>query len=179
MIHVNKENLLNAIRSRNEERAFRLIIKEYSDLLVAIASSYRLGKTVTPDDVLQTVLENIVKHGGTSYLTERSEAELKNLLCLITTNVCRNIYKTVVRVNNEPIDEAIKIEEASHLLSIELSVDLQYALSRLSKKQSVIFRMNIEGYTFEEISYLLSIKESTVKYHFYKAKKEVQAYFKK
>ncbi len=131
---------------------------------------YRRVGTAGADDACQQTFIAAQK----SAKKYRGESEPKTWLLGIAANVCSNqLRKGKQLFFSQQIESDIG-HDPSHLL--DQKIVLQQALSNLTRdQQTIILLHEIEGYTQEEISKILSIPEGTVKSRLFYAIKALKA----
>lgn len=126
-------------------------IRKYSDTIYRIAFQYT-GNISDAQDILQDVSLSLV----VSDPPFDDEGYLRNWVCRVTVNKCRNLRKSKRLRTFYELDESIHEER-------EEKISLSEELKKLPVKyRTVLYLYYYEKYSIEEISEILSINANTV-----------------
>lgn len=126
-------------------------IRKYSDMIYRLAFQYT-GNVSDAQDVLQEV--------GVSLITANppfdDEAYLRNWLCKVTVNKCRNLRKYSKLHACLELDETVACE-------YDESISLREELAKLPHKyRNVLYLYYYEEFSIKEISKILGLSSHTV-----------------
>ncbi|MHB8061683.1 MAG: RNA polymerase sigma factor [Ruminiclostridium sp.] len=149
---------------------------EYRTMMYRIAYSI-LNDNVFSEDAVQQAFETIIiNYDKFKNLTEN---RTKGLLILITKNTCLNILKRkkiieFVSFDDEMDDSCIDNPIENFIISNESYSRLLKVIDDLDEKYSLVLQLKfVFGYTYSEISKLLSISDQVVRVRIYRAKKKI------
>ena len=126
-------------------------IREYADTVYRIAFQYT-GNISDAQDILQEVSLTLV----TADPPFEDEGYLRNWICRVTVNKCKNLRKYLRFHTFEELDESVPSEESE-------TISLSEELKKLPKKyRTVLYLYYYEEFSIEEISEILSINKNTV-----------------
>ncbi len=128
----------------------KTIIK-YADMIYRLAFQYT-GNECDAQDILQEVGLSLVKADPPF----DDECYLRNWLCRVTVNKCRNLSKYSKLRSFEELDENIAYTDTSE-------ISLGEELAKLPKKyRTVLYLYYYEEFSIEEISKILKVNLNTV-----------------
>lgn len=126
-------------------------IRKYADTIYRIAYQYTCNSS-DAQDIFQEVALTLV----TANPPFEDECYLRNWICRVTVNKCKNLKRFRLAHIFEPLDENIAANEReSDYLSEEL-------LKLPKKYRTVLYLFYFEEFSIEEISGILGIKPNTV-----------------
>lgn len=126
-------------------------IREYSNLIFRLAYQ-SLNNYHNAQDILQEVGVALVT--GDAPLDD--EKHLRNWLCKVTLNKCRNLKKSAWRRKTEPLDMELKYEAPN-------AFELFEELKKLNENQrTVLYLYYHEEFTIDEIAAILNKSRNTV-----------------
>ncbi len=125
-------------------------IRKYADMIFKLAFQYT-GDEYDAQDILQEVGVALV----TANPPYENETHLRNWLCRVTINKCRNLNKYKKIRLCEELDE--------NLCSFDNTLSLSEELARLPQKyRIVLYLYYYDEYSIEEISKILRLNKNTV-----------------
>lgn len=146
------------------------ILNRYSRMVYRIAFS-RTKSKYDADDILQEVFLKYIKYN----VNYANEEHRKAWLIKTTINTSKTLltsawFRKTVAMPDNPDTLLVEMEEKS---------DVYYAVLKLPVKyRTVIHLFYYEDLSIREISLLLDLKESTVKSHLHRARKQLQLILK-
>ncbi len=141
-----KRNEINIRNTRVEKT-----IRKYADTIYRIAFQYT-GNISDAQDILQDVSVAMV----TSNPPFDDECYLRNWICKVTVNKCRNLKKSKSFRAFEELDE--NIPEKTYE-----KISLSEEMKKLpAKYRTVLYLYYYEEFSIEEISHILSLNQNTV-----------------
>jgi RNA polymerase sigma-70 factor (ECF subfamily) len=173
------EELVEGLR-RGDEKAFRILYREYAGKIGSIAKSYLGSDDV--DDVVQDVMLRIFK----SIRKFKGDSKLSTWIYRIAVNVCKD-YLAKYKRRSEVLTDFAEDEEhpSQHPVSeidTEESVtgELEYerimdALEKLSAEDRLLIKLrDVDGLSYEEISKIVSKPIGSVKSSLHYARKRLK-----
>lgn len=159
----------------HSEKAFKLLVKQYSESLYHLIRRYTKNHEHT-NDVLQNVLIKVFKN----LADFKQDSALYTWLYRIARNESLNFIekekrKTGVDID-EPILEIIAGNQAIDNLGAEKISDLLHkAISTLPEKQALVFQLKyFEDLKYSEISSRLNTSEGALKASFHHARQKIE-----
>lgn len=139
-------------KNKNEmNKVLEMTIRQNADLIYRLAYQY-IGNFSDAQDILQEVSLSLVT-GNPPF---DDEIHLRNWICKVTINKCRNFYKHNKKIEWEELREDIVASE-SEPLSLKSEV-----MSLPHKYRIVLYLYYYEKYSIKEISQILRINMNTV-----------------
>ncbi|HUH05693.1 MAG TPA: sigma-70 family RNA polymerase sigma factor [Kofleriaceae bacterium] len=186
--------LIRKLRER-DEKAFREVVRQYSDQVYNM--SYRmLGNREEAEDVAQEVFITVFK----SIDSFRGDSKFSTWLYRVTANTCKNRIKYLARRHDRDqseYDEAIDRGGAAGAVTaptpsprpdralegVELEVKLQQAIGSLDQDHRLLVVLrDIQELSYEEICEITGLPDGTVKSRLHRAraalKKKMQSYMR-
>ena len=190
-----RERLLIRRLKERDEKAFREIVRRYSDQVYNM--TYRmLGNREEAEDVAQEVFIIVFK----SIDSFRGESKFSTWLYRITANTCKNRIKYLARRydrSKSEYDESIDSNQAAGALTapsaprrpdaalqgLELEQKLQTAIDSLDQDHRLLVVLrDIQELSYDEICEITGVPEGTVKSRLHRARaalrKKMQTYNK-
>lgn len=141
----------NFMDKENKNIIIEKTIRKYADMIYRLAFQYT-GNVSDAQDILQEVGMSLV----TAEPPFEDECYLRNWLCRVTVNKCRNLSKYRKLRSFEELDENIACTDTEE-------VSLREELARLPKKyRTVLYLYYYEEFSIEEISKILRVNPNTV-----------------
>ncbi len=141
----------NGTEKANKNTLIEMTIRKYADMIYRLAFQYT-GNEYDAQDVLQEVGLSLVRFDPPF----DDERYLRNWICRVTVNKCRNLSKQRKLHMYEELDENIAAPDCEQLsLSSELA-----ALPE--KYRTVLYLYYYEEFSIEEISCVLRLNPNTV-----------------
>ena len=139
------------------------VIKENLDGLIRFAF-FRLGDMPKAEDVVQEAILRILENPPSLI----KAGSLKAYLFKIVYNLCQDSIRVEQHYKKIPIESIEEQEDKTEeILDAEEAKRIFDLLKDLPEKESEVIRMNvIDQLSFAEISRILNIPESTVKYRY-------------
>ncbi len=163
----------------DKEKAFRLIVKNYSERLYRHIRNIVISHTDT-DDVLQETLIKVWK----ALETFRSDAKLYTWLYRIATNESLNFLKAKKRRFFLPLGDVQEyllnnLKADMYFSGDEIQLALQKALIQLPEKQRIVFNMKyFEDLKYSEIAKILNLTEGGLKANYHHAVTKIKLFLK-
>lgn len=155
-------------RKKQAEQEDFHYLDQYGDRLLRLAMAYLHNRSDAEDVVQETMIQLIRKKPD--FVNAEHE---KAWLYRVTINLAKNRLKANGRQNFETLSES---------LSSAIPEDFSYlwgAVAVLSELQrSILHLFYYEGYATKEIAQLLEIKESTVRSHLHRGRKQLEKILK-
>ena len=161
--------LIYKIKFGNEKAIETFIKKYYSDIY---KYCYRKTSNVeTSEDITQETFEKFFKNIDT--YTHKNKA--KNYLYVISGNLCKNYYKKKKSQSIESVSEKLVSDNEVAISYIDEKLTISECINLLSDElKEVIILYYFQDLKLKEISDILEIKLSLVKYRLRKAKVELK-----
>lgn len=173
------EELIEGLR-RGDEKAFKVLYREYAGKIGSIARSYLGSDDV--DDVVQDVMLRIFK----SIRKFKGDSKLSTWIYRIAVNVCKD-YLAKYKRRSEVLTDFAEDEEhpsqqpVSEFDTEESAVgELEYerimrALEKLSPEDRLLIKMrDVDGLSYEEMSKILSKPIGSIKSSLHYARKRLK-----
>lgn len=166
--------LIYKMKLGNEDAIEEFINKYYSDIYKYCYR--RISSIETSEDLTQETFEKFFKN-----INEYKHfGKAKNYLYVISGNLCRNHYKRKIHYYTERINENIENIEELSISCIEDKITINEAINLLPEElRDVIVLYFFQDLRLKEISQILDIKLSLVKYRITKGKEKLQAILEK
>ena len=178
-----RERLLIRRLKDRDEKAFREIVRRYSDQVYNM--TYRmLGNREEAEDVAQEVFIIVFK----SIDSFRGDSKFSTWLYRITANTCKNRIKYLARRHDRQkseYDEGIDRDQAAGAVTapnaprrpdaamagLELELKLQDAINSLDEDHRLLVVLrDIQELSYEEICEIMGLPEGTVKSRLHRAR---------
>lgn len=174
--------IIKRIKS-GDERAFEELVTQYEKTVYSI--SFRiLGNNDNALDVSQDVFLKIYR----SINTFRAESRLSTWIYRITVNMCMDYIRKLKRHKTVSLNQGDESEQAAELdieddsptpeqyLDRQVNIQMLHrAIVKLSKEhKAVIVLRDIQGFSYSEISEILSCNEGTVKSRISRARERLR-----
>lgn len=137
--------------TQESNRIIEQTIRKYADLIYRLAYQYT-GDFCDAQDILQEVSLSLVT-GNPPF---DDEIYLRNWLCRVTVNKCKNLYKRNKKIEWEELREDVAVSE-SEPLSLKSEV-----MTLPHKYRTVLYLYYYEEYSIKEISQILQVNMNTV-----------------
>jgi len=168
-VNISDEALIEKIKQGNID-AFEQLISNYETKVYTIAYRY-FGNYNDASDMAQEALIRVYR----SINSFRGESSFSTWLYRVVTNVCKDELRRRARHTTVSMDEMIEngrapavetkcrpIEEM--ILRKELQDEVQEVLNSLAEDyRTIVIMRDIQGYSYEEISFFLECSLGTVK----------------
>lgn len=178
-----RERLLIRRLKDRDEKAFREIVRRYSDQVFNM--TYRmLGNREEAEDVAQEVFIIVFK----SIDSFRGDSKFSTWLYRITANTCKNRIKYLARRHDRQkseYDEGFEGDQAAGAVTaptaprrpdaamagLELELELQQAINALDEDHRLLVVLrDIQELSYEEICEIMGLPEGTVKSRLHRAR---------
>lgn len=152
------------------------LIEKYSRLVYKICYDM-LSFPQDAEDITQEVYINLFKN--LDRYKDLSENEIKNVICKIALNKCKDVLKSKMRkLDNMTTGEIISLETykdnstLDEVLENDKKENIQKLIKTLKEPYSlVIYDYYIQGFSLDEISDKRKVPKGTIKMQLYRAKK--------
>ena len=152
--------------------SFEKLLLQYKSYLYKVAYTYVKDKQVALDILQETSFK-----AWLNIHTLKDEEKFKPWITKILVNTALNYMKKEIKVIYMEDENSIIYSEKS--ISIEEKLDLYDAIDLLKPKyKTVIILKYFDDMKIEDISYVLSIPENTVKSHLKRAKESLSSILK-
>jgi RNA polymerase sigma-70 factor, ECF subfamily len=152
---------------KNDNISFGDIFKAYSKDILNYSASLLKNKEDAKDAVQEVFVRFI-----NSKDTFNSKCSYKTWLLVITRNYCFNILRK--NKNSEILSETT--EQNNHY-PIETIITLREAIKKLSKEDyELVYLKDYAGYSYNEISEILSVNANTLKTKIFGIRRQLQKY---
>jgi RNA polymerase sigma-70 factor (ECF subfamily) len=164
--------LVSGFLRRREEKAFRALYRRHAPSLDRIVLRLTRGRREDAEEILQnTWFRAIERLSGF-----RWESSLKSWLTGIAINCWRELNRRAGRI--DAIQDPMRVEDLDELPRLNGTVgriDLERAIAGLPEGyREVLVLHDIEGYTHNEIGYILGIEAGTSKSQLSHARRAVR-----
>ena len=133
---------------------FELLVEKYANMVTRICY-VNLESRADAEDAWQNVFLKLFKN---KKIQEKPDDEIRKWLITVSLNECRDIKRKLFHRNHYDIDDL----NVSY--SEDFDKELIWAVRNLPTKYLQVIQLYyIEGYSVNEISQILSVKESTIK----------------
>lgn len=172
------KEIMALYKAGQEERAFKAIVRSYSERLYWHVRRFVCTHEDT-DDLLQDIFIKI----WSSLPSFRNDSQLYTWLYRVATNETLNfLHKKKVRaaLNFESLSAAMedKIDEDPYFNGDSLQRKLAKAVQRLPEKQRLVFMMRwYENLSYEDISKILGTSVGALKASYHFASEKIKAEF--
>lgn len=151
------------------------LIEKYSKLVYKICHDM-LSNPLDAEDITQEVYISLFKN--LDRYSKLTENEIKNVICKIALNKCRDVLKSKIKkLDNMTTGEIISLETyrdnstIDEILENDTKENVQKIISNLREPYSiVIYDYYIKGFTLDEISNRQNVPKQTIKMQLYRAK---------
>lgn len=157
---------------------FEDLVQKYTKLVYKICMDM-LPTLQDAEDVTQETFLNLYKHID-SY-KDLNENEIKNIICKIALNRCRDVIKSKINKFNNVIvlddissyeDYASNNDIEEELFKQEKNMNIVKMINELKEPyKSVLYDYYINEYSLDEIEEKMKIPKSTLKVNIYRGKK--------
>lgn len=131
------------------------IVRQYADVVYRVALSYAKTNYDAEDVVQSTFMKLITKN-----VKFTDEEHIRRWLIRVAVNECNSLWSSFWRKNVDSIDDMTSEPE----FTIKEKSDLYYAVKQLPAKCRVVIHLfYYEGYSTQEISGILHVKEATIR----------------
>lgn len=131
------------------------IVRQYADVVYRVALSYAKSNYDAEDVVQSTFMKLITKN-----VKFADEEHIRRWLIRVAVNECNSLWSSFWRKNVDSIDVMTSEPE----FTIKEKSDLYYAVKQLPAKCRVVIHLfYYEGYSTQEISGILHVKEATIR----------------
>ncbi len=142
------------------------VVATYSDMLLRLALHHTQNQS-DAEDVVQTVLLKLFSSPPAFTSTEHEKA----WLIRVTINQCHDTLRSAYRKRAVPLEHHTELAAPpakgnTHVLSAVRSLPEKY--------RNVVFLYYYEGYSTKEISSILSLRQSTVESHLFRARAKLR-----
>lgn len=139
------------------------VIEENLDHLVRFAF-FRLGDRQKAEDAVQEAVLRILDKPPTLF----KKGSLKAYLFRTVYNLCQDSFRNDNRYSEVPLDSIEEPEDIGEdVLDVEEARRINELLKDIPQKESEVIRMNvIDELSFAEISRIVQLPQSTVKYRY-------------
>lgn len=146
------------IQSLRTDDCIDEVFEEYSDMIFRLAYSHVKTRTDALDICHEVFMRYIKKN-----MTFESEEHRRKWLIKATVNCCKSFFNSSW-YRRHISDEGLPEVSESPFETSDVRMDIHNALSKIPKKyRTVIHLFYFEELSVREISYLLDIKEPTIK----------------
>ncbi len=156
------------------------LVEKYSRLIYKICFDMLMSPQDAEDATQDTFLNY---YRVEERYNELSENEIKNILCKIALNRCRDILKSKIKKYEKVIDEDLNFFENHEdgfdidydIIKSEESTYVRKLVDELKEPYSTIVNYYyIDGFSLDNISIKTGIPKTTLKMQLYRAKKQLK-----
>ncbi len=164
---MNQEELIKYCKKK-DRNAQSLLYEKYKGLLYNISLKYCTSKEEAQDNLQDTFLE-IYKNIGTYKNQGSFEGWMKKITIFKAINKYKKSIKTNKSIDDIHLTNDIKVDE-NYLNNIPLQIILKF-IQELPNRYRLVFNLyELDNYSHNEISKLLSISVGTSKSNLFRAK---------
>lgn len=178
--HMTELEIIRLYRSGQQEKAFNLIVENYSERLYWHVRRFVCSHEDT-DDLLQEIFVKVWKH----LPSFRGDSRLYTWLYRIATNETLNfLHKEKIRASLKferlSVEMEEKIDDDPYFNGDGLQKELLKAIQRLPEKQRIVFTMRyFEDLSYEDLSEILDTSVGALKASYHFAAKKIRTELKK
>ncbi len=178
-LEINKEVIASLKLPKNRNLFFKNLLKEYKQPLY-----WHIRKIVYNHDDADDVLQNTFIKVHENIAKFRQDSKIYTWLYRIATNEALQFIekrKRKMRINDAEYNEieVNKLQADSYFDGDAFSIEFQKALSKLPKKQRLVFNMKyFDEMKYEEISDILDVTVGSLKASYHHAVNKVKDYVK-
>lgn len=178
--HTTELEIIRLYRSGQQEKAFNLIVENYSERLYWHVRRFVCSHEDT-DDLLQGIFVKVWKH----LPSFRGDSRLYTWLYRIATNETLNfLHKEKIRASLKferlSVEMEEKIDDDPYFNGDGLQKELLKAIQRLPEKQRIVFTMRyFEDLSYEDLSEILDTSVGALKASYHFAAKKIRTELKK
>ncbi|MEG0643329.1 MAG: sigma-70 family RNA polymerase sigma factor [Clostridia bacterium] len=153
------------------------LVEKYSKLVYKISYNM-LASSLDAEDAVQEVYINLYK--TKDRYADLTENEIKNLICKIALNKCKDILKSnIKKIDNLTTKDIFTLENLAAENKIEEEIELKESKQRVAKHikelrepySSILTYYYINEYSLDEVASILKVPKPTLKTQISRAKK--------